>query len=323
LRSLFSHTLRTEGVRGLYQGFWIAFLGSVPGGFAYFTSYELAKNVFAGVRDATLPDTGASSVFAAPARAIQTLFSVPFALNFTAGLSAEAVSCLVWLPIDVIKERLQVQSLIPDAPAGPAGAPLKYAGTLDAARSILRYEGLRGLYKGYGATLASFGPFSAFYLSSYELFKDSFSSAYLKRSAVAGAPPAAAETAAVVPPWVFFLSGALAGSLASLITNPLDLVKLRIQIQRRAAAAAAAAVAVAPGAAAAAPAPAFGFDYKSTAHGLATVLRQEGPRALLKGASARVAFAAPASAISISLFDTLKQAFAGFGPAQTADAGAH
>ncbi len=58
-----------------------------------------------------------------------------------------------------MKERLQVQSL---------GQPYQYKGSIDGFRTILNQEGLRGLYKGYFATLASYGPFSALYFSIYE-----------------------------------------------------------------------------------------------------------------------------------------------------------
>ena len=36
--------------------------------------------------------------------------------------------------------------------------------------------------------------------------------------------------ASPTPPWVFYASGALSGAIASLLTNPLDLAKLRIQV---------------------------------------------------------------------------------------------
>lgn len=68
-------------------------------------------------------------------------------------------SCAIFLPVDVVKERLQVQDLQRD---------YKYDGSLDAFRTIWREEGLRGLYKGYGATIYSFGPFSAVYFALYE-----------------------------------------------------------------------------------------------------------------------------------------------------------
>ena len=35
-------------------------------------------------------------------------------------------------------------------------------------------EGIRGLYKAYGATVLSYGPFSAFYFFFYETFKGFF-----------------------------------------------------------------------------------------------------------------------------------------------------
>ena len=80
---------------------------------------------------------------------------------FFSGLTAEMISCVIWVPVDVIKERLQVQSQLP--PHVP-----RYRGNIDALMTISRTEGLCGIYKGYGATVASFGPFSAFYLMFYE-----------------------------------------------------------------------------------------------------------------------------------------------------------
>jgi hypothetical protein len=70
------------------------------------------------------------------------------------------LSCAAFVPVDVVKERLQVQSSYKSA--------FQYSGTIDAFRTIIKQEGLRGLYKGYGATLFSFGPFSAIYFMLYE-----------------------------------------------------------------------------------------------------------------------------------------------------------
>ena len=50
----------------------------------------------------------------------------------------------------------------------------KYLGDVDAFRQILKTEGLRGLYRAYGATVGSFGPFSALYLMFYEQIKGLF-----------------------------------------------------------------------------------------------------------------------------------------------------
>ena len=135
-------------------------------------------------------------------------------------------SCLIYVPVDVIKERLQVGIAITTMPprlcmpslhhntlillaqvqrrlltGQEVSGPLPmYRGTTHAFQSILRQEGIRGIYKvrlqintgdccpgflpqqspysstggswfglqGYGATLFSFGPFSAFYFLFYE-----------------------------------------------------------------------------------------------------------------------------------------------------------
>jgi hypothetical protein len=60
----------------------------------------------------------------------------------------------------VIKERLQVQST--------KQLGYRYNGSFDAFRTILRQEGAYALYKGYFATLFSYGPFSAIYFGMFE-----------------------------------------------------------------------------------------------------------------------------------------------------------
>jgi hypothetical protein len=42
---------------------------------------------------------------------------------------------------------------------------------VDAIRQVFKVEGPRGLYRAYGATVGSFGPYSALYFMFYEFFK--------------------------------------------------------------------------------------------------------------------------------------------------------
>lgn len=58
--------------------------------------------------------------------------------HLISGFCAEALSCIVWLPIDIIKERLQVQSVV---------KLYSYRGPRDAMRKIHGTEGLIGLYR--------------------------------------------------------------------------------------------------------------------------------------------------------------------------------
>lgn len=59
-------------------------------------------------------------------------------LFFVSGLVAETVSCLLWLPMDVVKERLQVQKNL---------GIYEYTSTSHAIKQILKTEGITGLYR--------------------------------------------------------------------------------------------------------------------------------------------------------------------------------
>lgn len=89
---------------------------------------------------------------------------------------AESFSCLLWVPIDIIKERLQVLLIFSFFLTFfyKVQQNLKfysYNNSFDAMKQIVRNEGFLGLYRAYGATLASFGPFSAFFFVFYEKLK--------------------------------------------------------------------------------------------------------------------------------------------------------
>lgn len=72
------------------------------------------------------------------------------------------------MPVDVIKERMQVQRRgIGGTYTAYPGLPV-YKNSFQALYSTIQSEGLFGIYRGYGATLLSFGPFSALYFMFYE-----------------------------------------------------------------------------------------------------------------------------------------------------------
>ena len=181
------HLLRT-----LYRGIGVSIVGGTPATILYLNSYEIIQKYLS---------------------AIPTMKSSPFISYFCGGLLAEVVSCVAFVPTDVIKERMQVQGLAkPNLPGID-----HYRNSYDALIKILNQEGLRGLYKGYGASIISFGPFSAIYFAAYESLKNTVS--------VVG------DGKNLSFMQNLFCSSS-AGAFASWITNPLDLVKLRLQIRR-------------------------------------------------------------------------------------------
>lgn len=245
-----------EGTRGLYRGFLVTAAGSAPGTCLYLTSYEVwDRTIDFGPELTTILKQSKKYLME-----LNGCNEYLFLAHFGAGMMAETISCVFWVPIDVVKERLQVQST--------------YRNATDAFRHILQLEGIKGIYKGYGATLLSFGPFSAFYFLFYEKTKQ-ISTTWCQT-----------QTLDDVPFWMLLTSSAIAGAGASLLTNPLDLVKLRLQIQRRTC-----------------ERHTPSTSYTGVWDGLGQTVRSEGIPGLFKGAGARMAFHAPSTALTIALFE--------------------
>lgn len=141
-------------------------------------------------------------------------------------------------------------------------------------------EGLFGIYKGYWATLGSFGPFSAFYFLFYE-----------KARSLLSQMPGGGGDPASLPPSYTMAASSVAGSAASALTNPLDLAKLRLQTQRR----------LNPGE----PVP-EGY-LQGLPQAIARVYHEGGLRALFRGTLARVAFHTPNVCISFTCFEECRK----------------
>lgn len=117
------------------------------------------------------------------------------------------------MPSEVLKTRLQLQGRY-NNPHFDSG--YNYRSTVDAARTIVRSEGVPALFHGYQATLFRDLPFSALQFMFWEQFRDW--AVQWKGSRDLGTP-------------LDFLTGAAAGGLAGVMTCPLDVVKTRLQTQ--------------------------------------------------------------------------------------------
>ncbi|KAI1265806.1 mitochondrial carrier domain-containing protein [Xylariaceae sp. FL1019] len=181
---------RQEGIRrGLYGGWLPAMMGSFPGTVLFFGTYEWSKR--------HMLDYG-----------IQSHVSY-----LTAGFLGDLAASVVYVPSEVLKTRLQLQGRH-NNPFFKSG--YNYRGTFDAARTIVRTEGLTELFSGYKATLYRDLPFSALQFMFYEQFQTW--AREWKDSRDIGVQ-------------LELLTGAAGGGLAGVITCPLDVVKTRLQTQ--------------------------------------------------------------------------------------------
>jgi len=135
---------------------------------------------------------------------------------------------------------------------------------------IANEEGIRGLYKGFTAGLATYGPFVGLYFAAYEECRHAFGLYYHNTDQES-------KSIAALPFYANLISGATASAVAAAITCPFDTVKTRIQVEK----------------------------YKvgkttSFLVMLSRIWREEGVAALHRGLVARILWIAPGSAITIA-----------------------
>ncbi|GAA0183130.1 secondary carrier transporter [Lithospermum erythrorhizon] len=140
--SVIKGILRADGVPGLYRGFGTVITGAVPTRILFMTTLETTK--------------------AAAFRMLQ-----PFKLseptqaaiaNGIAGMTASLSSQTIFVPIDVVSQKLMVQ--------GYSGYT-KYSGGMDVVRKVVKADGIRGLYRGFGLSVMTYSPSSAVWWASY------------------------------------------------------------------------------------------------------------------------------------------------------------
>ncbi|KAL7135458.1 hypothetical protein ABFS83_11G097900 [Erythranthe nasuta] len=137
------HVLRSEGgARGLFKGLMPTFAREVPGNAAMFGVYEAFKQYLAGGQDTSTLGRGS--------------------LIMAGGLAGASFWVSVY-PTDVVKSVLQVDDF-----KNP-----KYSGSIDAFRKILKSEGVKGLYKGFGPAMCRSVPANAACFLAYEVTRSS------------------------------------------------------------------------------------------------------------------------------------------------------
>ncbi|XP_047960812.1 solute carrier family 25 member 44-like [Salvia hispanica] len=203
--------MRYEGIRGLYRGFGTSLTGTIPARALYMAALEVTKsNVGTTATRLGLPEPSAAAV-----------------ANAAAGVSAAVAAQVVWTPVDVISQRLMAQG------GGSGGGGVKYANGVDAFGKILRADGIRGLYRGFGISILTYAPSNAVWWASYSMAQRVVWSGVgcllcrngEERVENGGLRPDAKAVMAVQG-----VSAAMAGGVSALITMPFDTIKTRLQV---------------------------------------------------------------------------------------------
>jgi len=180
--------------------------------------------------------------------------------NLVMGGAAGIVGATTCYPMDMIKTRLQNQKTLP-------GAQRMYANTVDCFRKILAREGVRGLYRGLPAQLVGITPEKAIKLTANDFLRYTFTN----------------KQTGEIKMWQEGLSGSLAGFSQVIVTNPYEIVKVRLQTQS------------------------LNMAEGHARKGALTVVKELGFSGLYRGSSACLLRDVPFSAVYFTLYANLKK----------------
>ncbi|KAL8665445.1 MAG: hypothetical protein Q9168_007697 [Polycauliona sp. 1 TL-2023] len=207
-------TRQPNSVRQLWRGTLPSVIRTGFGSALYFSTLNaLRQHVF---RSNILASTGIVSVSRHTARSSSSssLPQLSNLANLTTGAIARASAGLIMMPVTVIKVRYE-------------SSLYSYQSLLGAGTAILKNEGIRGFFAGFGATAIRDAPYAGLYVLFYEQSKRHLSQTKDATSAGEALLEDMGRSSALS---INFVSGVLAAGLATAITNPFDAVKTRLQL---------------------------------------------------------------------------------------------
>lgn len=197
--SVAKHILRNDGIPGLFRGFGTSAIGALPGRVLSLTALEVSKDMmFKYIEALDMPEATRVGI-----------------ANGVAGMLSNLVSCVYYVPLDVICQRLMVQGL-------PGVA--SYKGPFDVMCKVMKTEGFRGLYRGFGLTAVTQSPASALWWGTYGTAQHIIWRSMGYRDDM-DKKPSHLEMVTVQA-----MAGTVAGACSSIITTPMDTIKTRLQV---------------------------------------------------------------------------------------------
>ncbi|EEF47764.1 mitochondrial substrate carrier family protein E isoform X2 [Ricinus communis] len=254
-----------DGVRGFYRGVSPGVTGSLATGATYFGFIESTKKWI----EESHPNLGGHWA------------------HFIAGAVGDTLGSVVYVPCEVIKQRMQVQgtrtswtnAIVKHNISVKSNEQMYsyYTGMFHAGRSILKEQGPRGLYAGYWSTLARDVPFAGLMVMFYEALKDL--SEYGKKKWI----PSLDDF--INSSMEGLVLGGLAGGFSAYLTTPLDVIKTRLQVQGST------------------------IRYNGWLDAMKRIWKIEGVKGMFRGSIPRITWYIPASALTFMAVEFLRDQF--------------
>ncbi|CAG8475810.1 12051_t:CDS:2 [Ambispora leptoticha] len=193
LVSTVKNIIAKDSITGLWRGTVPTIFRNVPGSALYFLTLSEIRQLFkqySRLHTTALSGSGSS------------LPVISSRDNLIAGMTARGIAGLIVMPATVIKVRYE-------------SSFYSYKSVWSAATSILKTEGFKGFFYGYGATVLRDAPQAGLYVLFYERAKLWIG----------------ANSYAIASPIIHSSSALFAGISATILTQPFDMVKTRMQLK--------------------------------------------------------------------------------------------
>lgn len=155
--------------------------GSAPGAALFFSTYEFSKKTLQNIGGERTPEA---------------------AIHMTAASFGEVVACLIRVPTEIVKQRMQTGM---------------YSSFNEALLKTYQAQGVMGFYQGFGTTLMREIPFAFVQFPIYEALKKTIR----KFKESNGSSLYSIESA---------FCGSFSGAIAAAVTTPLDVIKTRLML---------------------------------------------------------------------------------------------
>ncbi|PWN39229.1 mitochondrial carrier [Ceraceosorus guamensis] len=270
------NVVNEEGVKGLWRGTGPTVVRNVPGVALYFYSVTELRRFLSNANVPILSVAPQITSSTGKGKGKEsTMASLSAIGNLTTGAAARTAIGFVLCPVTVVKARFESSNF----------APTAYKSISSALVHIYKTDGVRGLFQGFTATALRDAPYAGLYMACYESCKHWLGSVSDRGSGSTR---------------VVMASGLIAGTTATLLTHPFDILKTRLQTTPRSA------ISVKANASAVA----LGTNTASQRSASTTLisltremLSKEGAGAFLDGLGLRCARKAASSAIGWGIFE--------------------
>jgi solute carrier family 25 protein 38 len=247
-------------IRSLWHGTLPSALRTGFGSALYFTSLNALRQKVATsdiLRSIGVVEQRSTSTYSSSLPKLSNL------ANLTTGAVARASAGFVLMPMTVIKVRYESNLYA-------------YRSITGAGKDILKTDGLRGFFSGFGATAMRDAPYAGLYVLFYEQLKKRLS-IFAQHVPVPGKPELGMKWSTSAP--INFGSGVIAAGFATALTNPFDSIKTRIQLNPR--------------------------EYRNMLQASRKMVREDGVKVLFDGLGLRMGRKAISSALAWTLYEEL------------------